>query len=115
MRYGCNALLAAKVHIPDSMKVLTLIGFPLHRHLSTRFSRFCHRKLAPFGPNDGTTLLADLLSIPGEIYPAWGIDHYFRHENRARRLVTAVFQYLAESRLLSEPPTSRKILSPCSK
>ena len=82
--------------LPASMRVLSLIGFPLERHMTTSLSRFCHRTLAVHGPNDGTTSLCDLQTWPGEIYPAWGMDHYFRPENEARGLVRAVFQYLAE-------------------
>jgi hypothetical protein len=64
--------------------------------MTTRFSRFCHHTLAAYGPNDGTTLLSDLMVWPGEIFPAWGMDHYFRPENEARNLVAAMFKYLAE-------------------
>ena len=74
----------------------TLVGFPLRRHMTNRFSRFCHRTLAAHGPSDGTTLLSDLDAWPGAIFPAWGMDHYFRPQNEARKLVSAVFQFLAE-------------------
>ena len=79
----------------SSMRVLHLIGFPLRHHVTTRFSRFCHRTLARWGPNDGTTSLADLHRWPGEIYPAWGMDHYFRPEHESRILVAALLRYLA--------------------
>jgi hypothetical protein len=78
------------------MRILTLIGFPLHRHMTTAFSRFCHRTLAPFGPNEGTTSLAELRECPGEVYPSWGMDHYFRPENDAKRLIAAVLHFLAD-------------------
>jgi hypothetical protein len=78
-----------------SMRVLNLIGFPLRCHVTTRFSRFCHRTLARWGPNDGTTSLADLHRWPGEIYPAWGMDHYFRPEQESKILVAALIRYLA--------------------
>jgi hypothetical protein len=94
LRHGDGGPLDIALRPPATMKPVTLIGFPLRRHMTTRFSRFCHRTLAPAGPNDGTTLLADLHSVPGEIYPAWGMDHYFRPENEAKRLVAAVLQYL---------------------
>jgi len=97
MRHDGNGPLASPLCLPPMLKLVTLIGFPLHRHMTTRFSRFCHRTLAPAGPNDGTTLLADLHSVPGDIYPAWGMDHYFHPESDAKKLVTAVLRYLAET------------------
>jgi hypothetical protein len=103
LRHGENTPLGCNVSLPDSMKMVSLAGFPLCRHMTTRFSRFCHRTLAKSGPNDGTTLLADLQALPGDIYPAWGMDHYFRPENKARRLVNAVLQYLAEEALSLAP------------
>jgi hypothetical protein len=98
LRHGEGARLSPDLRLPNTMKMLTLIGFPLHQHMTTRFSRFCHRTLAKSGPNDGTTSLADLRCLPGEIYPAWGMDHYFRPENEARSLVAATIQYLTEDR-----------------
>lgn len=77
---------------PPSMKILNLIGCPLRRHMSTRFSRFCHRTLAAWGPNDGTTSLSDLSKWPGQIYPVWATDHYFRPDNMARDLIAAVLR-----------------------
>ncbi len=96
LRHGENTPLNFDVCLPAPMRMLSLTGFPLRRHMTTRFSRFCHRTLAKSGPNDGTTLLADLQALPGDIYPAWGMDHYFRPESEARSLVTATLQYLAE-------------------
>ncbi len=83
--------------LPPGMKMLSLVGFPLQRHMTTGFSRFCHRTLAAQGPSDGTTSLVDVLDWPGEIYPVWGADHYFQPADRARELVTAVLQYLGEA------------------
>jgi hypothetical protein len=78
------------------MRMITLIGFPLRQHMTTRFSCFCHGTLSPHGPNDGTASLADLSALPGEIFPVWGMDHYFRPESEARKLVAAVLKYLAK-------------------
>jgi hypothetical protein len=75
--------------------MISLVGFPLRRHLTTSFSRFCHRTLSKWGPNDGTVLLSDLIRWPGDVYPVWGADHFFRPESRARKLITAVLQHLA--------------------
>lgn len=94
LRHGVGAPLATTVRVLDTIQMINLIGFPLRRHLTTRFSRFCHRTLAVAGPNDGTTLLSDLGTWPGVVYPAWGMDHYFRPELEARRLVCATLQHL---------------------
>jgi hypothetical protein len=93
--------------LPPGLKVVSLIGFPLRRQVSTLFSRFCHRILVPHGPNDGTTSLVDLLEWPGLIYPAWGVDHYFRPEGVARNLVAAMLGYLAEEH---SPSCSERII-----
>jgi len=96
LRHGDNAPLNFAFQPPECMRMVSLIGFPLHRHMTTRFSHFCHRTLSKHGPNDGTTSLADLHVVPGEIYPVWGMDHYFRPESEARKLVLATFRYLFE-------------------
>jgi len=82
--------------LPPAMRMISLVGFPLRRHMSTPFSRFCHRTLTAWGPNDGTVLLSDAIHWPGEVYPVWGTDHYFRPESRARELITAVLLNLAD-------------------
>ena len=80
---------------PPNLKILHIVGFPLQRHMTTPFSSFCHRKLSVYGPNDGTILLSDLHTWPGNIYPIWGVDHYFRPETVAREVVAAILKYLA--------------------
>ncbi len=97
LRHGAGAPLDIPLQLPPHMKLVSIVGFPLRQHLTTRFSRFCHRTLAARGPNDGTTMLSDLRDWPGEIYPAWGMDHYFRPEREAGNLIAAVIQHLAES------------------
>jgi len=96
LRHADDAPLGFPLRPPSAMKMVSLIGFPLRQHMTTRFSRFCHRILATSGPNDGTTSLADLHAVPGEIYPVWGMDHYFRPESEAKNLVAAILHYLAE-------------------
>jgi hypothetical protein len=96
LRHGANSVLNFPLKLPPHLKMVSMVGFPLRQHLSTTFSRFCQRSLAKWGPNDGTILLSDLREWPGEIYPVWGTDHYFRPEDLARNLITAVFIYLAE-------------------
>jgi len=96
LRHGPGGPLDFPVAVPLSMRLVSVVGFPLRRHLTTPFSRFCHRTLAAWGPNDGTTLLSDLRGWPGEIYPVWGVDHYFRPQEVTRRLITALLRFLAE-------------------
>jgi hypothetical protein len=94
LRHGGDAPLGSTFWPPDSMRMVSLIGFPLHQHMTTKFSRFCHRTIGSYGPNDGTTLLTDLHTVPGDIYPVWGMDHYFRPESEAKNLVAAILRYL---------------------
>lgn len=95
LNHGAGSPLDFTLHVPASIKMVSMIGFPLRRHMTTPFSRFCHRIQSHAGPNDGTTLLADLRALPGEIYPVWGMDHYFRPEKTAKELVAAILRYLA--------------------
>jgi hypothetical protein len=100
---------SAAFSVQPSMRIINVIGFPLARHMTTRFSRFCHRTLARWGPNDGTTALSDACQWPGEIYPVWGADHYFRPENVASNLITALFHYLGEDAHLFSQASRREI------
>ena len=72
-------ILDADFHIPEDLLTIHLYGFPLVRHLSRPIARRGHSRLAPLGPNDGgASLLADLVGLPGSIYPVWGADHYLQ-------------------------------------
>jgi hypothetical protein len=84
--------------------MITVIGFPLKQHMTSRLSRSCHRTLAQWGPTDGTTSLSDLVGWPGDVYPAWGMDHYFRPEAEARNLIAAVLRDLIEYPSSTERP-----------
>jgi hypothetical protein len=83
------------VALVPEMRLISLVGFPLRKHLTTALSRFCHRIMTRFGPNDGSVVLADAIRWPGEIFPVWGADHYFQPPERARGLVRAVLLHLA--------------------
>jgi hypothetical protein len=96
LRHQPGGPLDFKLCLPPTMKLLSILGFPLRRHLSHRYARWCHRAIAPLGPNDSTVLLADALAWPGLIYPVWGADHYLQPESDTRSLVAAVLQYLGE-------------------
>lgn len=69
---------SAPLQVPPSLRLVHVVGFPLRRHLSTWLARRGHRRLAKYGPNDSTLLLADALQWPGDVYPLWGRDHYLR-------------------------------------
>jgi hypothetical protein len=70
--------LGGTVRVPGHLRVIHVAGFPLQCHLSKRLMRRGFRRLAPWGPNDGGVLLADVCALPGVIYPVWGADHYLR-------------------------------------
>jgi len=80
------------------LRVLHVVGFPLQRHLTAPLMQRGHRRLSPFGPNDGTIVLADVLALPGVVYPVWGADHYLRPSGRDMgELVARFLGYLAAS------------------
>lgn len=64
--------------IPAHLRVINLIGVPLHAHVQQRSLFKRYGWMQALGPNDGMALLPDLLAEPGDIYPLWGADHYFR-------------------------------------
>jgi hypothetical protein len=64
--------------LPPHLMFIQVVAFPLHRHLRERRCRRLRTQLAPFGPNDGFTLLEELAALPGHLYPVWGADHYLR-------------------------------------
>lgn len=69
----------APVRIPPGMRVLHVAGFPTRRALRHPWAPKAYNRLMPLGPNDGGgLLLSDLLTLPGEIYPVWGVDHYLQ-------------------------------------
>jgi hypothetical protein len=86
--------LASPPRIPNSMSLISVVGFPLRRHLTNSFMRACHSRIAPLGPNDGGVLLADVCQLPGFLYPVWGADHYLRPESRGRSLLAAILEHL---------------------
>jgi hypothetical protein len=99
-----NGPLAAPLKLPDTLRLVSLVGFPLRRHLSNGFMRRCHGFIAPQGPNDGGVLLADACRTPGLLYPVWGADHYLRPDARAAAILAAVFTHL-----LADSPTSNPV------
>jgi hypothetical protein len=82
--------------VPATLPLVQIIAFPDHRDLRDRRSRWLHRQLAPLGPNDGFTVIADLADLPGRIYPMRQTDHYLRRVNdlpaRIERLIAALIE-----------------------
>jgi hypothetical protein len=62
--------------LPDGLRVINIVACPLRWHLGRAVASE-HALLAPLGPNDGVTLCAQA-ELPGETFPLWGADHYFR-------------------------------------
>ena len=86
--------LSAPLKLPASIRLISIVGFPLRRHLTNRFMRLCYQRVSRHGPTDGGVLLADACGLLGVIYPLWGADHYLRPESRARKIIAAVLANL---------------------
>ena len=78
--------------LPPHLRAIHVAGFPLHRHLRNGLARRCHARLASFGPNDGSILLADAPGWPGQLCPVWGADHYLRPRTDVRPLLAALMR-----------------------
>lgn len=75
-----GGLLAGPLRLPPHVRLVSVVGFPLQHQMTTRRARLWRRFLDPLGPNDGGVLLADVCSLPGVVYPVWGVDHYLSPE-----------------------------------
>lgn len=104
LRRSPGGLLEAEVEIPAHLRMISVVGFPQRRHLTSAMARRCHRRLAVHGPNDGVILLADACALPGLIYPVWGADHYLRSGEDMQQLLRAILAYLGWE-LAACPPT----------
>jgi len=75
-----NKFLQKNMLIDSHIEVIHIAGFPLPSHVEPLLVKR-YKALAEFGPNDGIILLQDLLYIPGNVYPVWGVDHFLRTSN----------------------------------
>lgn len=80
--YGTLETLRRTVTMPTlprlNARVVSMVGMPLEKHLCHRWAARGYEQLSRFGPNDGGAIvLSDVRQIPGEVYPVWGMDHYF--------------------------------------
>ena len=78
--------------LPPHLRVVHVLGFPLRQHLYNGLARRCHARLEGFGPNDGSILLSDAATWPGQLCPVWGADHYLRPREDVRPLLAALLR-----------------------
>jgi hypothetical protein len=95
-----------KLPLPAHIQMISVVGFPLHQHLTSGMARRCHRRLAPHGPNDGAMLLADVCALPGLIYPLWGGDHYLRSGGDMNELIGALLNFVGQELAACPAPRS---------
>lgn len=95
-----------KLPLPAHIQMISVVGFPLHQHLTSGMARRCHRRLAPYGPNDGAMLLADVCALPGLIYPLWGGDHYLRSGGDMNELIGALLNFVGQELAACPAPRS---------
>ncbi len=76
-----NPLLKKHMALPSDLEIIHIIGVPLASHLQQSLTIKRYPRLAKFGPNDGIINLGDFLELPGNVYPLWGTDHFFRSHN----------------------------------
>jgi hypothetical protein len=107
LRRGPGSLLAAELEIPAHLQMISIVGFPQRRHLTSAMARRCHARLAVHGPNDGVIVLADACSLPGLIYPVWGADHYLRSGEDMAPLLRAILGFVG--RELAACPPARSL------
>ncbi len=93
LAHAPGSLLAGPAAAPPDLPVINIIGVPLSSHV-TGSVRERYLRMAPLGPNDGSTLLRDAIIEPGLVYPVWGADHYFRVP-AVSLLLYRLFLYLA--------------------
>jgi hypothetical protein len=80
---GPGTPLDREFRVPNHMRAIHVVGFPLAGHLTNSLARRCYRRIRAWGPNDGAgIILADVCRLPGLIYPVWGADHYLRPAGR---------------------------------
>jgi hypothetical protein len=97
LRRDTGSMLDFEPAIPEHLRVIHVVGFPLQRHLSHPYTKRSFRRLAPLGPNDGMgIMLGDLVRTEGSVFPVWGADHFLRSPGLSLRdLVGKVLYDLA--------------------
>ena len=72
-----NESLKKQILIDRHIDIIHIVGIPLLSHVEPMLVKR-YKTLAEVGPNDGIILLQDLLHVPGNVYPVWGVDHFLR-------------------------------------
>jgi hypothetical protein len=93
---GAEGSLDFDAHLPNHLRAIHVIGFPLRRHVTSRYARAWHRRFAAQGPNDGVMLLEDVLGHPGLILPLWAADHYVSDRWDFRFLLAGILRHWFE-------------------
>ena len=78
-----NKTLKKEVLVDSHIEIIHINGFPLSSHVEPSLVKR-YKTLAEEGPNDGIMLLRDLLDVPGNVYPVWGVDHFLRTSGMSR-------------------------------
>lgn len=84
-------------HWKQSLEYIHLVPIPLRSHLQAVVSKRYEKLLSyRYEPNDGIVPVADVNSLPGKIYPLWGVDHFVRTPLIAE-LLYKFFTYIAQT------------------
>lgn len=79
---------------PEAIEMIHIIPIPHSAHIQSML-RAKYRKTLKRGPNDGFTLITDVLDLPGHIYPVWGCDHFMRTPGLSSTIYQ-LFNYLSD-------------------
>ena len=75
--------------------LIHVVPIPLRSHLQPMLRRR-YEKLVEYGPNDGIVPVLDVGSMPGKIYPVWGVDHFMRTPHIGE-LLYKFFSYISQN------------------
>jgi hypothetical protein len=82
-----------ELELAPHMQLISIVGFPQRRHMTSGLGRRCYDRMARHGPNDGVIVLADVCAQPGLLYPVWGADHLLRSGVDMAALLGAVLEH----------------------
>jgi hypothetical protein len=85
----------AELRVPDGVLVVNYIGAPLTADIRPDVQAD-FEVIAPHGPNDGLTLLADAIVPQGVTVVERGLDHYFAAPDLDRRIAALAAALLGE-------------------
>jgi hypothetical protein len=91
LRYRPSAPFVLPMHV----QFVQIAACPLQVHLRDRRSKRFRKRLAAYGPNDGFSLLRDLVALPGSFYAVWGADHYLHGAFDLPGRLTRLIAFLA--------------------